>query len=332
MKIALTYDLRSAYLAMGYSELETAEFDQDSTIDALEQALAELGHTIERVGHGRQLAAALVAGTRWDLVFNICEGLRGFSRESQVPALLDLFEIPYTFSSPLVTDICLHKQLCKRVLRDAGVTVGRDWLVEREAGEVVAFAPTYPAFVKPVAEGTGKGIHAQSIVHNIDELHAQTRALLQTFAQPVLIEDYLPGREFTVGIVGSQDEARVLGTLEIVLNEGAEPGVHSYINKERCEELVEYRYVPATRDTEVAQAEASALQAWKALGCRDAGRIDLRSDAHGVPHVLEVNPLAGLHPSHSDLPMLATAIGMPYRELIGHIVRSAEQRTCRVNG
>jgi D-alanine-D-alanine ligase len=129
-----------------------------------------------------------------------------------------------------------------------------------------------------------------------------------------------------VGIWGTGPDAEVLGTLEIVLNPEAEPDVYSYVNKERCEELVEYRLASPDRDVEVRRAEAIALAAWRALGCRDAGRVDLRSDEHGAPQFIEVNPLAGLHPAHSDLPMLCTALGIPYVTLIERIFNSALKR------
>jgi D-alanine-D-alanine ligase len=142
----------------------------------------------------------------------------------------------------------------------------------------------------------------------------------------VLVESFLPGRELTVGLIGTGPHARVLGTLEIVLLRGAEPDAYSYKNKECCEELVEYRLVRPEQDEEVRRAESLALRAWRALGCRDAGRIDFRSDAHGQPQFLEANPLAGLHPSHSDLPMLSARMGFSYTHLIDQILRSAEQR------
>jgi D-alanine-D-alanine ligase len=148
---------------------------------------------------------------------------------------------------------------------------------------------------------------------------------LDSFAQPVLLETYLPGREFTVGIVGEGDASRALGTLEIVLLDDAEPEVYSYVNKERCEELVEYRHVPSD-DPLVAQCEKIACESWKVLGGRDAGRIDLRCDAAGRPHFMEANPLAGLHPEHSDLPMLCTRIGMSYQSLVECIVAGAARR------
>ena len=150
--------------------------------------------------------------------------------------------------------------------------------------------------------------------------------LLANFRQPVLVETYLSGREFTVGILGTGDDARVLGTLEIVLLSDAEPGAYSYINKERCEELVRYDLVRSDNDPEVAEAERIALLSWRELNGRDAGRIDLRSDGSGRPNFIEANPLAGLHPEHSDLPMIATKVGMSYQELIRQIVESAAKR------
>jgi len=330
MHIGLTYDLRSAYLAAGYGDEETAEFDRESTIDALASAIERNGHRVDRIGNARQLTERLVKNDRWDLVFNICEGLRGLGREAQVPAILDLYEIAYTFSDPLVMSVSLHKGMTKAVLRDAGIPTPRYRVIGDRAeadgtatdGQDLAF----PVFAKPVAEGTGKGVTPASKVKSLDELWPTCEALLARFKQPALVEEYLPGREFTVGLVGTAREAKVIGTLEIVLLDSAEPEVYSYVNKENCEELVEYRPVHADRDVEVAAAEEIALAAWKALGCRDAGRIDMRSDAAGKPQFIEVNPLAGLHPEHSDLPMICTAVGMAYDELIRKIIDSAATR------
>ena len=142
----------------------------------------------------------------------------------------------------------------------------------------------------------------------------------------MLVETYLPGREFTVGVTGTGASARVIGTLEILLLARAEADVYSYTNKEYCEERVAYAVGNPAADEPVRAAEATALQAWRILGCRDAGRIDLRCDAAGVPNFMEVNPLAGLHPEHSDLPILATKVGLPFVELIDRIVTSAAER------
>jgi D-alanine-D-alanine ligase len=325
MKIGLTYDLRSEYLAAGFSEKETAEFDRDDTVVAIEKALQTLGHTTDRIGSVRSLFGRLGAGDRWDLVFNIAEGLNGIGREAQVPAVLDIYGIPYTFSDPLVMALTLHKSMTKRVVRDAGIPTA-DFGVVRflSEAEQIPFPPPY--FIKPVAEGTGKGVSPQSIIRRSEDLAAACETLIADFHQPVLVERYLPGREFTVGIVGTGERARVLGTIEVHLLDGAEPEVYSYTNKERCEEFVEYRLGRPHDDPPVKEAEAIALRAWQVLECRDAGRIDLRCDQEGEPQFMEVNPLAGLHPFHSDLPIICNHIGMTFEELIREIVDSAAKR------
>lgn len=328
MKIGLTYDLRSEYLADGYSEEQTAEFDRDDTISALETTLGDLGHQVERIGHARSLIQHLAAGHRWDLVFNIAEGLNGIGREAQVPAILDVYGIPYTFSDPLVMALTLHKGMTKRVLRDAGVPTA-DFVVAAGPDDLhgVTFDPPY--FIKPVAEGTGKGVTPDSIVRRRRDLRAACRNLMAAFRQPVLVEPFLPGREFTIGVVDTGADARVLGTMEVLLLENAEAEVYSYTNKEHCEERVVYRRVDAADDPVVGRAQAIVLDAWRVLGCRDGGRADVRCDAVGAPQFMEVNPLAGLHPEHSDLPILCSRLGILYRQLIQWIVASAVKRIRR---
>lgn len=325
MLVGIAYDLRSAYLAEGYGEEETAEFDRDDTIVAIDDALRALGHKTARIGHVRDLVARLAAGERWDLVFNICEGLHGPGRESQVPCLLDAYNIPYTFSDAAVMALSLNKAWTKAVIeRDVP---GADYRVVESLRDVARVDLPLPLFAKPLAEGTGKGVTTGSVIRSKDQLHTQCEMLLSTYRQPVLVETYLPGREFTVSLLGTGDDAYVLGTFEIILLSGvAEPEVYGYVNKEECEERVEYRLVKAGEDPVVAEAEAHALKAWRLLGCRDGGRIDLRCDEQGKPRFIEVNPLAGINPVHSDLPMLATAIGMEYVELIRRIVDSASRR------
>jgi D-alanine-D-alanine ligase len=222
--------------------------------------------------------------------------------------------------------VCLDKAVTKSVIDHAGLPTPRFDVVQETGCAAAIDRLRFPLFAKPVAEGTGKGVTPASRIRTPEELDAVCRRLLQQYQQPVLVEEYLPGREFTVGILGTGSEASCLGTLEIVLQDQAEPDVYSYINKEKCEELVEYRLVDARRDPTVRQAEEVSLAAWRALGCRDGGRIDLRCDAQGCPQFVEANPLAGLHPTHSDLPMLATATGMSYVELIQRIVHSALRR------
>jgi len=325
MNIGLTYDLRSDYLALGYTEDETAEFDRDDTITAIESALQVLGYKTERIGNARKLTEYLVKGKRWSLVFNIAEGLNGIAREAQVPAILDLYEIRYTFSDPLIMSLTLHKGITKKVVRDSGFPTPDFYLVEHKADALkVSFDP--PFFVKPVAEGTGKGITQNSVVWERENLQSICKELLCQYHQPVLVEKYLSGREFTVGIVGTGKNAKVLGTLEVLLLDGAEKNVYSYFNKEHCEKFVEYHLGFPENDNAVQEAENLALKIWRILGCRDGGRVDLRCDEYGEPFFLEVNPLPGLHPEHSDLPILCNKLGISYVELINQIVTSAISR------
>jgi len=322
MKVGLTYDLRAEYLAEGYGEEETAEFDRPDTIDAIEKALRELGYETDRVGHVRQLAARLVGGDRWDLVFNIAEGVRGIAREAEVPALLEAYQIPCTFSDPMVCALTLHKGMTKRVVRDLGIPTAPFAMVEEE-GDAGAVDLPFPLFVKPVAEGTGKGVDKASRVSTKAGLSRACKRLLARYRQPVLVETFLPGREFTVGLVGTGPRARSLGALEVRLRPGAEKNAYGYVNKERCEELIDYVLVD---DPESRRACETALAAWRGLGCRDAGRVDLKSDSAAVPHFIEVNPLAGIHPEHSDLPILCSQLGIPYLSLIREIMDSARAR------
>jgi D-alanine-D-alanine ligase len=322
MKIGITYDLRQEYLAIGYSEEQTAEFDRPDTIDAIENSLHRLGHETVRIGNVRKLVSQLAQGAHWDLVFNFTEGMFGFGREAQVPALLEAWEIPYTFSDPLVLSLTLHKGMCKHVLRDQGLPTADFEVIDRpEDFDRVQLA--FPLFAKPVAEGTGKGVSATSRITTRDQLRAVGGSLLERFHQPVLLETWLPGREFTVGILGTGTRARSLGVLEVILRPNAEAHAYSYINKQQYEELVHYELVD---DAMARQASDLALRAHRAIGCRDSSRIDLRADERNELAILEINPVAGLHPQHSDLPILCTAVGIGYDELIGEIIRSARER------
>lgn len=322
-RVGLTFDLRDAYLEAGYSEIETAELDRADTIDSVATTLRDLGYQVDRVGHIKQLAARLVAGDRWDIVFNICEGMHGIGREAQVPALLEAYQIPCVFSDTLVCALTLHKGMTKDVVRAAGVATP-DYAIVHEPAAAKNIKLQYPLFAKPIAEGTGKGINANSKITNAAQLQRICRQLLKDYKQPVLVERFLPGREFTVGILGTGQKATALATLEIELLAGADAEVYSYHNKENCEELVNYKLLPSGKLRR--EVESLAVRAWRALGCRDGGRIDVRLDDSGQVNFIEVNPLAGIHPEHSDLPIMATMIGMGYAALIGAIMNSAVLR------
>ncbi len=325
MIVGMTYDLRQDYLDAGYGPEETAEFDKPDTIDGIEKALQDLGHETRRIGHIKSLVGRLAAGERWDMVFNICEGMFGTGREAQVPALLDAYEIPYTFSGPLVLALTLDKGMTKTLVRSFGVPTP-DFAVVTAEADIAAVDLPLPLFAKPLAEGTGKGIDARSKIDSRGQLSAVCLGLLERFRQPVLVETYLPGREFTVGITGSGADADAIGVMEVVLNDEAEAHAYSYINKEQYEEKVRYALAP---EADAAACAAVALRAWRGLGCLDGGRVDVKMDGDGVVNFIEVNPLAGLNPTHSDLPIICRLRGIPFSELIARIMASAARRLHR---
>jgi D-alanine-D-alanine ligase len=276
-----------------------------------------------RIGNAEALCKRVASGERWDMVFNVAEGLRGRFRESQVPCILEVYRIPYTFSDPFVCAITLDKSVAKHIVHTAGLTTP-PFAVVKHASDLPGVRLGYPLFAKPLAEGTGKGIDSKSRVDTPEELADVCQDLLARYSQPVLVEEFLPGREFTVGILGTGPKARVLGSMEIVVRKAEDRGIYSYETKERCESLIDY--LPVASGPLRDRVEALALSAHVLLECRDAGRADIRLDRHGEPAFMEINPLPGLHPSHSDLPMIATQEGMNHAELIGSIINSAAER------
>lgn len=322
LRMALCYDLKEDYLAEGLTDEEVMELDDEETIDGIANALRALGHTLERVGRGAALARRLASGQRWDLVFNIAEGLRGRSREAQVPALCELFGQPYTFSDPLTCAVTLDKPLAKRLVRDHGLPTAPFAVVERpEDADGVDLAP--PLFVKPAAEGSSKGVTERSRVERREELAETCADLLRRFDQPVLVERYLPGREMTAGILGNGGEAEIVGLMEVHFRDGSD-GDYTALNKAEYQSRVDYHLLDG--EPLGVRAREVALAVYRALSCRDAARVDLRCDEHGEPCFLEINPLPGLHPVRSDLPILSRLAGLSYPELLGRIVEAAARR------
>jgi len=323
VKVGITYDLREDYLRRGFSGEDVAEFDTEETIGAIQATLVELGYEVERIGGFEELAGRLFAGGKMDIVFNICEGMFGIGREAQVPALLDAYRIPYVFSDAAVLAVTLHKGLTKRIVRELRVATPDFAMVDSEE-DIENIQLPFPLFAKPVAEGSGKGICVSSKISSFKALDKVCRDLLRNFQHQVLVERYLPGREFTAGIIGTGKKAKVIGAMEIGFKHDKERGIYSYESKANYEKLVEYERV----DNEIfPMIEEAALKVWRGIGCRDAGRMDFRMDKSGHLNFLEVNPLAGLNPTHSDLPIICRMYGIPYKDLIRAIMDSALDRT-----
>jgi D-alanine-D-alanine ligase len=319
MKVGLTYDLRSWYTDRGYSMDETAEFDKQETIDALEKSLKLMGYETEPVGNSFQLIEALALGKRWDLIFNISEGLYGDGRESVVPAILDQYKIPYVFSGPVIMGLSLNKHLAKLVVAASGVPVSPGKLITKLL-DLDSCNLKFPLFVKPVSEGTGKGITEKSLVNSASELRKMAEWILSEFHQPALVEEYLPGREFTVGIVGYGQDAVAIGGMEVICANNLPYSV------EVKENYTNYCTYKPLGDDIVDECKSVALGAWKALDAVDAGRVDLKADRFGKICFIEANPLAGLNPIHSDLPILSRMSGIEYQTLMEMIVKAAIKR------
>ncbi len=322
MFIGLTYDLKDDYIAQGYTAQEVAEMDSLITIDAIDSAIKHLGHTTVKIGNITSLVQYLAHGNRCDLVFNIAEGLHGLCREAQIPALLDAYQIPYVFSDSFILAISLHKGITKAIVREHHVPTA-DFFVIRDISDVDRVDLPYPLFIKPVGGGTGMGITSQSIVNHKEDLSNLCGFLLKEFNQPVLVETYLEGREFTVGITGTKEHSSAIGVMEIIVDPSSDKGIYSYNTKQDYITVAEYHLVEGDV---AAECEKVALSAWNALGCRDGGRIDLKMDGNGKVNFLEVNPLAGLNPIDSDLPILCYKKGLTYQDLITKIVNSAITR------
>ncbi len=320
MRIGVTFDQREFYLSQGMSPEDAAEFDPETAITGVCDALAGLGHEPVRIGNVKALAAQLAAGERWDAVFNICEGLKGYAREAQAPALLEAYDIPYVFSDPLTLAVALDKAWSKRIVRDHGLPTP-DFAVIEKPADVAKVKLPFPLFLKPVAEGSGKGVGCKSLVKNAKELKATALDLLARFREPVLAECFLPGREFTVGIIGTDDDAKILGASEIIPAANSDGVGYGYVNK------TEWRVnIVEAEGAEAKAACGVALAAWRALRCRDGGRVDIRCDAAGKSNFIEVNPLAGITPEWSDLCLIAKRKNISYQELIGLFMASFLKR------
>jgi D-alanine-D-alanine ligase len=298
---------------------DTAEFDKMDTVNALETAIRNMGLDTEKIGNAFQLIESLAAGKRWDLVFNIAEGLYGDGRESVVPAILDQYKIPYVFSGPVILGVSLNKYLTRLIVASAGVPVSPGLLISKPE-DILKCNLQYPLFIKPVSEGTGKGITEKNLLNTPADLKEVAEFLLKRFDQPALLEEYLPGREFTVGVIGTGDEAYAVGGMEIICRDNLPYSVEF---KENYQEFC--KYIPMDNDF-AEESKHVALEVWKALGGADAGRVDVKADRNGRICFMEVNPLAGLHPIDSDLPILSGFAGIKYQELIERIVSSTLKR------
>lgn len=321
MKIAFLYNLRADHPA-GLDDAElVAEWDEPATAQEVIASLREAGHHVLDVGDPGWLLREQREPV--DLVFSICE-MSGFRhREALVPALCEVLGLPYVFSPPDVMVAALDKNITNLLVRQAGGNVP-DWTVARAAESVLPDWTEGRCIVKPVAEGSGMGVSGAAVTETASELRVRIDDILGRFGQPVIVQRYAPGREFTVGVVERDGQLEPLAAIEVTDTSGETPIVYGLAEKEDAERRIVWSPV---REAVVKQdAERLAVEACEALGCRDAARVDLRIDAQGHVAFLELNTLPHLHPVIGDFCRSAKAAQWTHPRLLDTIVQSAGRR------
>jgi D-alanine-D-alanine ligase len=330
MKIGITYDLKEDYQA-AYNAPDDLleEYDTEETVSALAAEIGRLGHEAIRLGSGTRCSENLIR-EQVDMVFNIAEGNGGRSRESQVPALLELLNIPYVGSDTLTLALSLDKGLTKIMARSEGIDTP-PFFVIRDHGDIERLKDVsllFPVIAKPLREGSSMGIRGKVKLLTMEELIRRVEYLLETYRTPVLVEEFIRGVDVTVGVIGNGHEAKIIGTMVILpRKEKPENFVYSIEAKRNWREEVEYRVDP-TFKMEISQKICvNSLKIFRHLGCRDMARVDFRVDlGKEIPYFLEINPLPGLNPQSGDLPIMAQLKGIEYKELINSILDSALRR------
>jgi D-alanine-D-alanine ligase len=330
VKIGLSYDLKDTF-AQPADGPEDAfeEYDSVETVDALKKAIEAKGHTVVKLGGGRQFLNNIL-NQKVDFVFNISEGLGSYrSREAQVPSVLEMLNIPYSGADPQCLAVCLDKELTKKIVAIDGIPTPK-WCVigNSNFAEIDWESLPYPVFVKPVWEGSSKGIRLKSLVRDPGQLKTLVLELQQTYRQPMLVEEFIAGEEITVGMVGN-NPTRIIGIMRVVPRRKTADFIYSLEVKRDYEKLVDYE-CPAKLSTKTTKLiEEYSQKAFKLLDCRDFARIDYRVAADGIPYFIEVNPLAGLNPRSSDIVIMSGLVNFKYQDLIGNILDAALQRNGR---
>jgi D-alanine-D-alanine ligase len=327
MKIGLSYDLKEA-VTHGNDQPEDAleEYDSLETVNALRAAIEARGHTAVLLGGGREFLKNILA-QKVDFVFNISEGLGSYrGREAQVPSVLEMLGIPYSGADPQCLAVCLDKQLTKKIVAWEGVATPA-WRVITTANidSTDWEALPYPAFVKPVWEGSSKGIRLNSLVKTPQDLKKMVTGLLSQYRQPVLVEEFIAGEEVTVGMIGN-GPPQILGIMRVVPRQKNINFVYSLEVKRDYEKLVDYECPARLDSVTTAKIREYSQKAFEVLECRDFARVDFRVSPDGAPYFLEINPLAGLNPRSSDLIIMANLVGIKHSEVIGSILEAALRR------
>lgn len=328
MKIGIVCNLKSAVAKHTHSDDFEEEFDSPETMHAIGAVLATKNHQIVYFAESPELPAALI-NDRPDFVFNFAEG-RGTSRarEARVPALLEILGIPYSGSDPFTLCVGLDKDVAKKIVSDVGVMVpkGVTFIPENFDLDSVPMVFSFPVVVKPAWEGSSKGIRDSAVAKTHQQLLALLNEAIDGYDQPVIVEEYLPGTEITVGLIGNGDDLEVIGAMEIAPKVKNEFFIYSLDVKRNYLSRVDYN-VPPKIPVEVQDSLfSSAVKAFKALGCKDFARIDFRLNAHNQPVFIEANPLPGLNPVTSDFGLIAKGMGWTYEKLILSVFEAATKR------
>lgn len=324
LKVGVAYNVKHVDADDLLLDDSQAEFDSPSTIKALMNAIAAHGHEVVGLEATPDFAHKVTAAGV-DMVFNIAEGVRGRHRESQVPAILELLGVPYTGSDPACLCLTLDKGLAKRIVAQAGVPTPK-WILMTTGRERLPKDMGFPLMVKPLAEGSSKGVGTASVVETEIALRAIVTEMIRRYGQPALVEQFVSGREFTVGLLGEK-VPKALPVMEVVFNkDGAANPIYGFEQKMADQTDVRFE-CPAQLDATLQKTIVSqAKAAFKALGCRDVARIDFRMDGDGNVHFIECNPLPGLTPNFSDLAVIGLAAGLEYPALVRDIMAPCVRR------
>jgi len=325
LRVGITYNLKKEFSQRENQPIDLLEeFDSEETIDAIREVLEAEGHEVIKLGGDTGLVDRL-RRTSVDIVFNIAEGLEGRNREAHIPALLEFLNIPYTGSDPLTLSVTLDKAVAKRIVMSHGIPTPRFRKVERME-DLDGLDLRYPLFVKLCYEGSSKGVRLDSKILSPQSLEEKTRSLLSTYGSPLIVEEFVKGPEFTVGVLGNEHPS-VLGVMQIeIKGRPPEESIYSLEIKREWQEKVRYHCPPLIDQPLIKKIEEVALRSYRALDCRDVSRVDIRVGEDHTPYFLEINPLPGLSPVYGDLVIMARSMGWDYARLVKTIFHQALKR------
>ncbi|HMK51453.1 MAG TPA: ATP-grasp domain-containing protein [Thermodesulfobacteriota bacterium] len=325
LKVGITYNLKKDFSQRENQPIDfLEEFDAEETIDAIRKVLESEGHEVIKLGGDVGLIDRIRQASV-DIVFNIAEGLQGRNREAHIPALLEFLNIPYTGSDPLTLSLTLDKAMAKRILMSQNIPTPRFKKIERME-DLDGLDLRYPLFAKLCYEGSSKGVRLDSKILNPQSLEKKTKELLNIYGSPVLVEEFVKGPEFTVGILGNENPF-VLGVMQIeITGKPLEESIYSLEIKREWEEKVRYHCPPSIDQNLLKKIEEVALRSYRALECRDVSRVDIRVGEDKTPYFLEINPLPGLSPVYGDLVIMARGMGWDYARLVKTIFHQALKR------